>query len=76
MFPSHREVGTCCFTFVRSVRPLSLCLCVPSSALVHASCLLSLSVCAACGESVSDSFLSSAFYGTGGQTRDIDPMLD
>ena len=29
-FPSHREVGTCCFTFVRSVRLLSLCLCVPS----------------------------------------------
>ena len=28
--PSHREVGTCCFTLVRSVRPFSLCLCVPS----------------------------------------------
>ena len=28
--PSHREVGTCCFTFVHSVRPLSLCLWVPS----------------------------------------------
>ena len=28
--PSHREVGTCCFTFACSLRPLSLCLCVPS----------------------------------------------
>ena len=27
---SHRDVGTCCFTFVHSVRPLSLCLCIPS----------------------------------------------
>ena len=34
----------------------------------------SVSLC--CGESVSDSFLPSAFYGTGGQTQDVDPMLD
>ena len=33
----------------------------------------SVSLC--CGESVSDSFLSSNFYGTGRQSLDVDPML-
>ena len=58
-------------------------LCLPS---VHRGgdillypCPLSLSqsvtLCNLVGESVSHSFLSSAFYGAGGQTRDIDPML-
>ena len=34
----------------------------------------SVSLC--CGESVTDSFLSSASYGTGGETQDVDRMLD
>ena len=29
-----------------------------------------------CCQSVSNSFLSSALYHTGGQTRDVDPILD
>ena len=33
------------------------------------------SVSLRCGELFSDSFLSSAFHGTGGQTRNVDPML-
>ena len=40
--PFHREVGTCCVTFVCSVRPVSLCLCVPLTmqAVKHETCRL------------------------------------